>query len=134
KKRQTVAQRKVANLSGIPLHLRDGPKTKNDLKNNDFLIKDKENLPKTLANLQTKVVKEALVRLGKRKAIPTLRLYLTKDDLAELGLNKKKITGSVDSQTLAKKIRSLMNGFDLVRARGLNNPSPAALEKKYFQG
>jgi hypothetical protein len=124
----TAAREKVKNLSAIPLHLRD-----NKLRSNNFLIKDKSGL-KDLKTIQDNVLSDGLKRLGHYK--PTLHLYLTKGDLADLGLkeDRGKLAGKVDPRKLADKVRSLMKGVDLVRVRGFANPSPDALEQKYLTG
>jgi hypothetical protein len=121
-------QDKLKDFSAIPLHLRN-----NSLRNNRLLITGKKNLAVNLVEKQHDSIKEGLVRFRSRK--PAMRLTLTKDDLKELGLKEEKngkITGTVPAKKLAAKVRSLINGVDLVRVRGLNNPSPDALEQKYL--
>jgi hypothetical protein len=121
-----TAKDKVKTLSAIPVHLRD-----NKLKNSKFLIKDKKDL-KNLKKVQDDVFSDGLKRFEKRQ--PTLRLTLSKQDLADLGLKEErgKISGQVDPLKLATKVRHLMKGVDLVRTRGLENPSPDELERKYL--
>jgi hypothetical protein len=43
-----------------------------------------------------------------------------------------KIAGEVDPKKLFEKTRALTKGVDLVKVRGLNNPSPEELERKYL--
>jgi hypothetical protein len=121
-------QDKLKDFSAIPLHLRD-----NSLRNNRLLIIGKKNLAANLVEKQQNSINEGLVRFRSRK--PAMRLTLTKVDLKELGLKLDKdgkITGTVQAKKLAAKARSLLKGVDLVRMRGLNNPSPEALEQKYL--
>ena len=127
------AAKKVAGLSALPLHLRDGKEEKNGMRNNSFLINGKKELPEKLNTLQMEVVDQGLKKMGNAK--PTLRLRLNSTDLKELGLKvaKGKITGKVDPKILGAKVQSLMNGVDLIRVKGLNNPSPDELEKKYLK-
>jgi hypothetical protein len=122
-----LAQEKVQTLSAIPLHLRgDG------LRNNKFLIKDRRDLAASLGPTQAAAIADGLKRL--EHTAPILRLALTRPDLTDLGLKEEggQITGKVDSLKVAEKVRSLMKGVDLVRVRGLNNPSPEELERKYL--
>ena len=42
------------------------------------------------------------------------------------------VVGEVDSGELFAKVRSLTRGVDLVKVRGLNNPSLDELERKYL--
>jgi hypothetical protein len=51
-----------------------------------------------------------------------------------LGLSKKgdKVVGKVDPKKLFEKTRALTRGVDLVKMRGLNNPPPDELERKYL--
>jgi hypothetical protein len=121
-------QDKLKHFSAIPLHLRD-----NSLRNNRLLITGKKNLAANLLEKQQNSIEQGLVRFRSRK--PAMRLTLTKDDLKELGLKLEKdgkITGIVQAKKLGAKARSLVKGVDLVRVRGLNNPSHDALEQKYL--
>lgn len=65
---------------------------------------------------------------------PTLRLRLSREDLTDLGLalSGTNITGTIDPVKLSAKVRALMKGVDLVRVRGLNNPSTEELERRYL--
>lgn len=120
--RRKVAQEQVKDLSAIPLHLRD----------NKFLIKDKNDLKTNLQQRQADAIAEGLDRLATLE--PTLHLALTPSDLSDLGLSQDggQLTGEVDPVKLAAKVRSLMKSVDLVRVRGLNNPSPDELEQMYL--
>jgi hypothetical protein len=127
-----IAHEKTQNLSAVPLHLRDDDQGTNPLRNNRLLIKDRNELSKNLASFQEASINEGLERLQTYR--PTLRLRLTRSDLLDLGLDEASghLTGELDSEKLADKIRSLMQGVDFVRVRGLNNPSPDELERKYL--
>ena len=122
-----IAQEKVKNLSAIPQYLRDG-----ELINNRLFINGKRDLAENLKAKQDQAIEEGLERLQARQ--PILHLTLTKKDLKDLGLREKdgEIIGEVDSEKLNEKVGSLIKGFDLVRLRGLNNPSPEELEQKYL--
>jgi hypothetical protein len=123
---------KTKELSAIPLHLRDGKDGRGGLRNNKYLIKDKKELGENLKRIQDDVMKDGLSRMRENK--PTLRLHLTARDVEELGLNLEegKVTGKVKAKLLSEKALSLMKGVDLVKVRGLDNPSPDELEKKYL--
>lgn len=125
--RTRLATEKLKSFSGIPRHLRDGA-----LKDSRFLIVGHENLKDQLKTMQDSAITRGIQKLGTRK--PTLRLDLSEADLADLGLkvDGDVVSGQVDTATLAKKIRSLSGGVDLVRVRGLNNPPADELEKKYL--
>ena len=122
-----LALDKVQDLSGIPLHLRD-----DSLRNNRFLIKDRRALAETLRQKQEEAIAEGLERMAANP--PTLRLSLTSQDLADLGLREEdgQLVGEPDPLKVADKVGSLMNGVDLVRVRGLDNPPPDELERKYL--
>lgn len=122
-----LAQEKVKNLSAIPLYMRDGK-----FRNNKLLINGKSDLAENLNTKQDQSIADGLKSFQKRKSV--MHLTLTKEDLKDLGLRKKgdEIVGKVDAEKLAEKVRSLMKGVDLVRVRGLNNPSPEELERKYL--
>jgi hypothetical protein len=122
-----MAQEKVKDLSGIPLYLRDG-----EFRNNHLLINGKKDLTEKLKAKQDQAIENGLERFQTRQ--PILHLTLTKKDFKDLGLREKdgEIIGEVDSEKLNEKIGSLIKGFDLVRLRGLNNPSPEELEQKYL--
>jgi hypothetical protein len=124
-----LAQDKVQDLSGIPLHLRD-----DSLRNNQFLIKDRRALAETLRRKQDEAIAEGLERMAANP--PTLRLSLTSQDLADLDLREEdgELVGELDPLKMADKVRSLMNGVDLVRVRGLDNPPPDELERRYLNG
>ena len=136
-KRRQDAKLFVKDLSAIPLHLRDGHgkgMSKNALRNNDYLIQSKSDLAVELPKKQTAVVSDALTRLNKSKTKPKVRLHLTKEQVTNIGLTetKKGITGAVDSAMLAKTVRSFMSGVDLVKVRGLTNPSTDDLTRRYL--
>jgi hypothetical protein len=124
---QNIAYEKVKNLSAIPTYLRD-----DGLRNNQLLINGKQDLAENLKVKQDQVIATGLERLQTRDSVMHLRL--TETDLNDLGLQVKdgKIVGEVDPQKLTEKVGSLIKGFDLVRKRGLNNPSPEELIKKYL--
>jgi len=127
---KNMAKEKVKNLSAIPLHLREG-----GLKNNDLLINNKKELNEKLKPAQDKAVADGLKRMEQNKSKARLRLVLTKDELAGIGLKvdrKGNFTGKIDPQKLADTVRSLNKGVDLIRVKGLNNSSPDELEKKYL--
>jgi len=121
------ARDKVKHLSGIPQYLRD-----DNMSNNQLLINGKKDLAKNLKRKQEKSITDGLALFQTRK--PVMRLTLTKGELADLGITVKngKITGKIDPEKFTKKVGSLIKGFDLVRLRGINNPSPEALEEKYL--
>lgn len=124
-----AALEKVRNLSAIPMHLRD-----ENMRSNRLLIRERSQLADSVRALQEQSVSEGLARMEDRS--PALRLMLTDQDLADLGLRAKgtELSGSVDPQALAAKVRSLVKGVDLVRVRGLEPPSPELLEQKYLSG
>jgi len=124
---QSIAQEKVMNLSAIPMHLRD-----DELTNNKLLINGQKGLVTNLKVKQDLAIANGLERLQTRKLV--MRLRLTENDLKDLGLKVQdgKVVGEVDPEKLTEKVGSLINGFDLVRKRGLNNPSPEALIDKYL--
>jgi len=124
---QNIARDRVQNLSAIPMHLRN-----NELRNNMLLINGKQDLAENLQMKQDQAITNGLDKLQTRT--PVMRLRLTKSDLKELGLKVKdgKIVGNVSSEKLVGKIGSLINGFDLIRKRGLDNPPPEALIEKYL--
>jgi hypothetical protein len=126
---RAMALETVKKLSGIPLHLRD-----ERVRNNQFLIADRRDLPAALPEMQQAAVAEGLRRMKDRA--PTLRLTLTPADLTDLGLRVKdgELVGSIDPTMLATKVRSLTKGVDLIRVRGLDNPPPDELERRYLSG
>lgn len=124
---QQLAQGKVKNLSAIPQYLREGK-----IRNNQFLINGKQDLASNLVAKQDEAIANGLKRFQTRQ--PVMRLTLTKNDLEDLGLREVegKIAGEVDPKKLFEKTRALTKGVDLVKVRGLNNPSPEELERKYL--
>jgi hypothetical protein len=124
---RSKAEQKVRNLSAIPAYLRN-----DDLTNNSLLINGKRDLAHNLKPRQDQVVENGLKRLKTRDAV--VRLRLTETELEELGLrvSEGKVVGDLDPDKLAEKLRLRLNGSDLVRKRGLNNPPPEALIKRYF--
>jgi hypothetical protein len=121
------AQEKVRNLSAIPRYLRN-----DGLANNRLLINGKQDLADNLKLKQDQVVANGLERLKTRKTVMHLRL--TETELNELGLKVKddQIVGDIDPEELSVKVGVKINGLDLIRKRGLTNPSPEELIKKYF--
>ena len=124
---QAQAEEKIKDLSAIPMYLRD-----DELRNNGLLINGKQALTEHLKVKQDQVITNGLERMETRN--PVMHLRLSKKDLKDLGLKVKdgKLIGNVDSEKLMEKVGSLMNGFDLVRKRGLNNPPPEELIQKYL--
>jgi dsDNA-binding SOS-regulon protein len=122
-----LGEENVKNLSAIPLHLRD-----NQLRDNNFLINGKSDLKTSLKSKQEDAINDGITRLAKTER--TMRLSLTRKDLddLELTVTGETVTGAVNSEKLAEKIRSLMNGVDLVRVRERDNPSHDELERKYL--
>lgn len=115
---------KTKRLSGVPLSLR----------NHELLVVGKTALEENRETLQSKVVDEGLTRMARSRQQPTMRLYLGPGDLKDLDLKVQngELSGTVDSENLAAKVRSLMGGVDLIRIRGMNNPTPEELEAKYL--
>lgn len=153
-KRRKDAATFVEQLSAIPLHLRDEQETSNKvtqkknkhddeqndkhkdksrLRNNDLLIAKRADLKK-LPQMQEDLVREGLKRLDKSKTKPTLRLRLSLHDLQELGIKYEdgRLSGEVDSAKLTEHARSLLKRTTLQKERGLDNPSPEALERRYL--
>lgn len=128
------AKEKMKKLSGLPLHLRDNENAENDLRNNRFLIMNKQDLTDQLSTVQRAAIRAGIANMDKKK--PSMRLNLTEKELKDFGLKVKDgtITGKIDSATLLKKAREMNKGVDLIRIRALNNPSPDELEKKYLGG
>jgi len=124
---QREAQKKVQHLNAIPKHLQN-----DGLINSRLLIKGKRELADNLKPAQDQVVGRGLERLKTRKTV--LRLRLLRSELKDLGLmmQEGKLVGTINTEQLSEKARAVINGFDLVRKRGLNNPSPEALIKKYL--
>jgi hypothetical protein len=124
---QATAERKVQNLSAIPSHQRA-----NGLTNTSFLINGKADLAKTLHAKQEDAVVDGLDRMRGRK--PIMRVTLTDDELADLGLRVSdgKLVGNVDREKLRTTVRARMATVDLVRKRGMENPTPEALIKRYL--
>jgi hypothetical protein len=135
-----VAARRAAveltkNLQAVPRALR----------NNRFLVVGKAALNAKvevmrgtsvtkLAEVQHAAIDEGLADLDKRGYKPTMRLYLNEGDLKDLNLEMKDgvVSGNLDNAAVAQKLLALTGGVDLVRRRGLNNPSPDELEMKYL--
>lgn len=126
-RRQSKAEQKVRHLSAIPRHLRNDA-----LANNALLINGKKDLPDSLKHKQDQVIANGYARLGTRTT--TMRLRLTVPELKELGLTLEEgqLVGNVLPEQLTKRVRATIGGADLIRKRGLNNPSPEALIKKYL--
>jgi hypothetical protein len=126
---QSYAHKKVKNLSAIPKYLKNSD---NGLANNILLINGKRDLADNLKSKQDQVLESGLERLRTRNTV--IHLRLTENELRELGLDiaHNEIVGNIDPKELTEKVRTKINGFDLVRKRGLNNPSPEDLIKKYF--
>ena len=125
---QYEARQKVTNLSAIPKYLRN-----RGLTNCQLLINGKRDLADNLKLKQDQVIENGLERLKSRNTV--VRLRLTEDEVKDLGLTIRKdgeIAGKIDLDKLTEKVRTTMRGVDLVRKRGLNNPSPEALIKKYL--
>ena len=120
----------VEHLSGLPAHRATATTHENDL-----LIARRADLVSKLPTLQVAAVVQGLQRMATAVHRPTLRLRLTANDLADLGLRHEHgtISGTATSAALASKTRALIKGVDLVRVRGLRTPSPDALERRYLQ-
>jgi hypothetical protein len=144
-KRKAAARKEAVertkNLHAVPLALRG----------HELLVVGKASLSRTVKvsgvavtkaeQLQQKVVEDGLKALDKGlKALdkseskPSMRLYLSNDDLAYLKLKLRNgvLSGKPTYQLLKSKALSLLNGVDLVRVRGMNNPSPDVLEARYL--
>lgn len=121
------AQEKVGNLSAIPRYLRD-----DDLTNNSLLITGRQDLALNLKQKQGQAVAKGLERLQTRKRV--MHLGLTETELEDLGLRLKdgKVIGDIDSGKLTERVRAKINGLDLVRKRGMDNPRPEVLIRKYL--
>ena len=133
--RQARAKKATQNLSGVPLHLRDSGRAPNFFQNNVLLLKDRSELVTKLADTQVQAVAEGLAKLGKRKTPPVVRVWMTSAELQENGLkvdDKGQLTGNLDSAKLASLVRTRMSGTDLIKKRGLANPSPEELRRRYL--
>lgn len=121
------ARENVQNLSAIPMYLRNS-----ELRKNMLLIHGKQDLAHNLQAKQEQAIANGLERL--QTLNPIMHLRLSKNDLKDLGLKIKegKIVGDVNLEKLTEKVGSRVSGFDLVRKRGLNNPSPTELIEKYL--
>lgn len=121
------AQQKVRSLSAIPSYLGD-----HGLADQSLLIKGKRDLADNLQPMQAQAVAKGLERLQTRTTV--MRLALTESELQALGLTVEgdKVVGVIDQQKLSEQVRAKTGGFDLVRKRGLTNPSPEDLIKKYL--
>jgi hypothetical protein len=124
---QIKAQEKVRHLSAIPRYMRN-----DGLTNNRLLINGKRDLADNLKLKQDQAVANGLERLKTRNTVMHLRL--TENELQDLGLkmNDGQIVGKIVLDKLTDNVRAKINGLDLVRKRGLNNPSPEELIKKYL--
>jgi hypothetical protein len=130
--RREAGRKHVAALSAIPRYLRT-PEKGEALQNNTFLINGKNELAKNLDKLQRSAVSDGIKRLDTSTNKPTVRLHLTNDQLKAIGLTADaKLTGTVDPKALAVTIRTISGGVDLIRVRGIENPSADALEKRYL--
>jgi hypothetical protein len=128
------AVERTKNLHGVPVAQRA----------NEFLVVGKAKLSRPsedsdgkvthLEALQYKTVSNGLKKLKAAKAKRTMRLYLTDDDLAKVGLRMKdrKISGKPTHEQVKSLMLSLTGGVDLVRIRGMQNPSPEELESRYL--
>jgi hypothetical protein len=123
------AQAKVAMLSAIPASLRNA-----DARRAAYLISSKADLPRELPTLQKSAVNAAIDRLRAAKTRPTMRLYLTADQVSELQLqvDGNKVGGVVSAEALRKTVPEIGGITDLVRVRTDEPPSPDALEKRYL--
>jgi len=130
------AKKAVANLSAIPLHLRDSSKgTPNKLQNNSLMIGDRRQLADKLPGLQESAIEAGIKRLDQNKSPPVMRLRLSRSQVRKLGLKIDKegvVSGSVNGQALREIARQSMAGSDLVRTRGMDNPSPDELRRRYL--
>jgi hypothetical protein len=124
---QSKAQQKVKNLSAIPKYVKN-----HGFVNEMLLINGKRDLADHLKPKQDKVLANGLERMEARNTV--IHLQLTENELGDLGLNVAdgKIVGNIDPKKLTEKVKAKINGLDLVRKRGMNNPSPEDLIKKYF--
>lgn len=130
------AKKAVANLSAIPRHLRDSSKgTPNKLQNNSLLISDRRQLADKLPQLQESAIAVGIKRLDQSKSPPVMRLRLNKEQVRKLGLKIDKegvVSGTVDGQALREIARKSIRGSDLVRTRGMDNPSVDELRRRYL--
>ncbi len=123
------------NFSAIPLHLRNRDGKPNSLQNNDLLIPHRRDLPEKLPLFQSQSLKEGLKRLHHRQVKPVVRVYMTRAEMRNLNLQINEaghVTGEIRSATLIKKVRASMSGFDLIKTRGISNPSVDELRRRYL--
>lgn len=133
-KMQDRAKKATQNLSGIPVHLRDAKGTPNFFQNNALLLKDRSDLRTELPRAQVQSVTEGLAAFAARPA-PTVRIWLTAAQMRANGLkvdNQGQVSGVLSSPALVSLVRAQMSGTDLVKKRGLNNPSPEELRRRYL--
>jgi hypothetical protein len=124
---QAKAKHKVQHLSAIPAHQR-----KNGLTDTSFLISGKASLAADLHTKLDNAAADGLDRMRKRK--PVMRVAFTDSELDELGLSVKdgELVGDIDKDTFASTVRARMTTVDLVRKRGMENPSPETLIMRYL--
>lgn len=124
---QSDAQQKVGHLSAIPGYLKD-----DGLTNNRLLINGKKELAANLKVKQDQTVKNGLKRLKTRNTV--VHLSLTESELRVLGLEVENgnIVGSIVLERFTELVRGKIGGLDLVRKRGMSNPSAESLIKKYL--
>jgi hypothetical protein len=132
-KRRKAAKQAVRNLSGIPLHLRDG-ETPNLLQDNSLLIAHRRDLAKRLPDLQQRVVSEGLKRLQRRKHKPVARLYLSPAEIKALGLSVDektgRISGEVPAEKFREKARAAIGGSAITKKPGPARKTLAALQAR----
>lgn len=129
------AVEKTRNLHGVPVAQRKSP----------FLVVGKANLSRMedgadgkvtrIETLQHKSVAEGLKNLKNAKSKRTMRLYLTRENLTQLGikLENGKFSGNPKQKEVKSLMLSLTGGVDLIRTRGFENPNPDELEAKYLK-
>ncbi len=134
-RRQAV--KAAGNLHGVPVALRK----------NKLLVVGKAALSESVGEgkdkstraevLQRDLMFEGLTQIKKRAdgRSPKMQLHLGPKELETLGLSIEdgKVVGDLDREALWETVVKLNGGIDLTRKRGLANPSPAELERRYLK-
>lgn len=122
--RRAKAIAKTKDLSAVPPNLRG----------HELLVIGKTALEKQREPLQYKVVNDALDRMATPRYSQRMRLYLSEQELKDLKLTDEngQMAKEVDSAAVLQAVRARL-GVDLVRVRGMNNPSPDELEARYLR-
>lgn len=87
--------------------------------------------------LQRELLFEGLTDLKKKAdpKKPKMRLRMGAEELRklELKIQDGKVTGTLSHDALWETVVAMHGGVDLVRKRGMSNPSPATLEQRYLK-